>query len=71
MAANEVRFAVEAPPIMKSEYECDLMIEALSRELTAIKVKQKHKINNNLYVENSSEIAKLILSACVCLNLDP
>ncbi len=42
MAANEVRFAVEAPPIMKSEYECDLMIEALSRELTAIKVKQKH-----------------------------
>ncbi len=42
MAANEVRFAVEAiesPPVgVESEYECHLMIEALSRELTAVKV---------------------------------
>ncbi len=42
MAANEVGFAVEAiesPPVgVESEYECHLMIEALSRELTAVKV---------------------------------
>ena len=42
MAANEVRFAVEtieSPPVgVESEYECDLLIEALSRELTVVKV---------------------------------